>query len=324
MATRITTPPLSAWAQVTDDALQCTANETTMVRTYKLPTSCCTDILNYIKPGASLELVEDWIRTTAGALDVGVTGSKFTPLTDNTWGLNRYQLQQIEAGQYMILKCWFQYTGIDIDDLPEDWHKETVLSENVTWQTYSVSPYIYCNEVQHSDEVFDASTPPSEPTGKNAQRSHIERCFTSPSENRLNDRVWVYRDYKKNLVCLTDSEFQIYKKIAVGVNPVFHKPVISKTTLWESNDPLNVPGQNLKVDRISAPAVSIVSKVPWDYQWIYQGRTLTTSERTYFTPEHSEGVTIYQVTFTDVWEGAREPDTDFYGNDAWEFGVGPR
>lgn len=113
------------------------------------------------------------------------------------------------------------------------------------------------------------------------------------------------------------------KKVATGVNPVFHKPIISKTTLWESTDPLNVPAQSATVDRISTPDVSILSKVPWDYSWIYQGRTLTTSEKTYFTPEHSSGVTVYQVTFTDVWEGAREPDTDFYGANAWEFGEGP-
>ena len=90
MARHITNPPLSAWAQVTDDALHCTSDSTTMVRTYKLPTSCCTNILNSIKTGASLELVENWIRTAAGSLDAGVTGAKFTPLTNQTWGLNRY------------------------------------------------------------------------------------------------------------------------------------------------------------------------------------------------------------------------------------------
>lgn len=294
-----------------------------MVRTYKLPTSCCTNILNNLKPGASVELVEEWIEDAAGDLDVGVTGSKFTPLTDQTWGLNRYQLQQIEAGQYMNLKCWFQYTGLNIDQLPENWSKETTISENVTWQTYSVSPYIYCNEVEHEDETFEADMPPEEPTGGNAQRSHIERCYTSDANNRLNDKIWVYRDYKKNLVCLTESEFQIMKKIATGVNPVFHKPIISKTTLWMSNQKLNVPGGAQKIDTIQTPTADITSKVPWDYQWIYQGRTMTTTERTYFTPQHSDGVTIYEVTFTDTWEGAREPDTDFYGSDAWEFHEGP-
>lgn len=270
-----------------------------------------------------MELVEGWIRNAAGALDVGVTGSKFTPLTDQTWGLNRYQLQQIEAGQYMNLKCWFQYTGLNIDQLPEDWSKETTISENVTWQTYSVSPYIYCNEVEHEDETFEADDPQEEPTGGNAQRSHIERCYTSDANNRLNDKIWVYRDYKKNLVCLTDSEFQIMKKIAAGVNPVFHKPIISKTTLWMSNQKLNIPGGGQKIDTIQTPTADITSKVPWDYQWIYQGRTMTTTERTYFTPQHSDGVTIYEVTFTDTWEGARKPDPDFYGADAWEFHEGP-
>lgn len=273
---------MSAWAQVTDDALQCTANESTMVRTYKLPTSCCTNILNSIKPGASLNLVESWIRAAAGALDTGVTGAKFTPLTNKTWGLSRYQLQQIEAGQYMILKCWFQYTGINIDDLDKDWHKETTISENVTWQTYSVSPYIYCNEVEHNDVLAPKTGPMPAPSGKNALRRHIEMAITQNAQNSEN---YPYKwGNSTNDFQLTEDEIAIWKKVAAGVNPVFHKPVISKTTLWESTDPLNVPGQNTTVDRISTPDVSILSKVPWEYSWIYQGRTLTTSERTYFTP----------------------------------------
>ena len=282
MAQHITTPPDKAWAQVTDDALQCTADSTTMVRTYKLPTSCCANIINSIKPGASLELVEGWIRNAAGALDAGVTGSKFTPLTDQTWGLNRYQLQQIEAGQYMVLKCWFQYTGIDIDDLPQDWHKETTISENVTWQTYSVSPYIYCNEVDHNDVLAPKTGPMPAPSGKNALRRHIEMAITQNAQNSEN---YPYKwGNSTNDFQLTVDEIAIWKKVAAGVNPVFHKPIISKTTLWESTDPLNVPGQNTAVDRISTPVVSILSKVPWEYSWIYQGRTLATSERTYFTP----------------------------------------
>lgn len=221
----------------------------------------------------------------------------------------------------MILKCWFQYTGIDIDDLPEDWHKETTISENVTWQTYSVSPYIYCNEVNHNDALVPKTGPIPAPSGSNALRRHIEMAITQNAQNSEN---YPYKwGNSTNDFQLTEDEIAIWKKVAAGVNPVFHKPVISKTTLWESTDSLNVPGQSTTVDRISTPDVSILSKVPWDYSWIYQGRTLATSEKTYFTPEHSEGVTIYQVTFTDVWEGARDPDPDFYGANAWVFHEGP-
>lgn len=205
--------------------------------------------------------------------------------------------------------------------MDQDWHKETTISENVSWQTYSVSPYIYCNEVNHNDVPVPKIGPMPAPSGKNALRSHIEKAITLNAQNSEN---YPYKwgnstgDFQ-----LTEDEIAIWKKVAVGVNPVFHKPVISKTTLWESTDPLNVPGQSAIVDRISTPNVSILSKVPWDYSWIYQGRTLATTERTYFTPEHSAGVTIYQVTFTDVWEGARDPDPDFYGPNAWVFHEGP-
>ena len=122
---------------------------------------------------------------------------------------------------------------------------------------------------------------------------------------------------------LTNAEKQIFDKVVAGVNPVFHKPIISKTVLWESNQKLNIPTATQKIDTIQTPTADITSKVPWDYLWIYQGRTMTTSERTYFTPEHDEGVTIYQVTYTDIWEGARDPDADFYGPNAWEFHEGP-
>lgn len=78
----------------------------------------------------------------------------------------------------MILKCWFQYTGIYIDDLPVDWHKETTISENVSWQTYSVSPYIYCNEVNHNDVPAPKTGPMPAPSGSGALRRHIEMAIT--------------------------------------------------------------------------------------------------------------------------------------------------
>lgn len=55
------------------------------------------------------------------------------------------------------------------------------------------------------------------------------------------------------------------KKVATGVNPVFHKPIISKTVLWESNQKLNIPGTSQKIDTIQSPDAEITNKVPWDY-----------------------------------------------------------
>lgn len=79
----------------------------------------------------------------------------------------------------MVLKCWFQYTGINIDDLPDEpWSEETEQSQSVTWQTYSVSPYIYCNEVEHNDSEVPNTGAIPEPSGQNALRRHIEMAIT--------------------------------------------------------------------------------------------------------------------------------------------------
>lgn len=92
----------------------------------------------------------------------------------------------------MNLKCWFQYTGIDIDQLPENWSKETTLSENVTWQTYSVSPYIYCNEQSHTDSKVNklGQTTPVEEDELKSKQKHINGAITNPPSQSDNE---VYR-----------------------------------------------------------------------------------------------------------------------------------
>ena len=80
MATKINTPPNKSWVQVTDDALNCSKDSTVMVRTYKLPTSKCRNILDYVKLGMTPSAVELWISGFVGSLDDGgVTGSNFVP-----------------------------------------------------------------------------------------------------------------------------------------------------------------------------------------------------------------------------------------------------
>ena len=94
MATHINTPPAQAWAQVTDQALQIPANGgPKMKRVYKLPTSACKDVLKHINTSTSLSAVESWISTTAGALDLGLSASSFSPPTANdTWKIESYWL----------------------------------------------------------------------------------------------------------------------------------------------------------------------------------------------------------------------------------------
>ena len=46
---------------------------------------------------------------------------------------------------------------------------------------------------------------------------------------------------KNGTVILTGSEQKIMKKVAAGVNPVFHKPVVQITQVFRSNKENSVP-----------------------------------------------------------------------------------
>ena len=330
MATHIDTPPNKSWVQVTDDALNCSKDATVMVRTYKLPTSKCGNILDYITLGMTPSAVEMWLASFVGSLDDGgVTGSNFTPSNGNSFGLNSYQLQQIEAGQYMLLKCRYEYTGIDIEDLPEDpdetWEEEVSETWSVAWATYSVSPYIYCDEVDHSDVRVGID---QEPTGEgHAKRSHIEWTEKQPSKQTSNNPDGVYVRLGSMIPYkLTGAEQKIKAKVDTGVNPVFHKPIVTKTSVWKSNKENNIPQPSGNLDREGLPGGATAPG--WTGSYIYCGMSYTQTEQKITTvnedhPEETKTITIYTLNVVETWEGARKLDEDFYGVNAWEFGQGP-
>ncbi len=88
----------------------------------------------------------------------------------------------------MLRKCRYEYAGIDIDDLPQDpdetWQEEVSETWSVNWATYSVSPYIYCDEVEHSDIRVGIDQEPSD--AGHAKRSHIEDALFQPSKQKSN------------------------------------------------------------------------------------------------------------------------------------------
>lgn len=320
MATTITTPPAKAWHQVTDQALNVPASgPAQMKRVYKLPISGCQNIMNGIQLNSGITDVETWVASAAGSLDTGITATKFTPQSGYHWILQSFYLDEPEAGEYGILKCVFSQTDMDIDAISHlsSWTEEVSNLSSVTWQAYSVSPYIYCDEVDHDDVKWFKGDELSGGTG-HALRRHIETAFTMPAQQSNNH--WQLWKNENTTFLLTDSEQKIMEKVANGVNPVFHKPIVSIQKVLRTTDPHNVPQSNIKVDKINDPGITVKD---WDGDFIYQGRSWSkTDERTYYTSTHDE-VVIYTLTYTDTWEGALEPDQDFYGPNAWKFHEGP-
>lgn len=77
----------------------------------------------------------------------------------------------------MLLRSVFTFTDLDIDTIADDddWSETYSNGQQVSWTTYSVSPYIYCDEVEHEDILApDIGAPVSPPIGGHAKRRHIE------------------------------------------------------------------------------------------------------------------------------------------------------
>lgn len=73
---------------------------------------------------------------------------------------------------------------------------------------------------------------------------------------------------------MTLSESKIWKKVAAGVNPVFHKPIVVVTNSFKTMTSSSVPHNNRQIDRINAPPVDVPE---WSGDFIYTGRSWSKS-----------------------------------------------
>lgn len=140
---------------------------------------------------------------------------------------------------------------------------------------------------------------------------------------------------------LTKAEKLIMNKVAAGVNPVFHYPVVQHTRVVESNISTLTsitPDVTTGIDVIAALPSTISARIqtslePWTNlsgSFVYCGQAMRYTERTVKITGGGDQQ-VYTYTFVDTFEGALNPDKNFYNvpgasepDDRWEFGVGPQ
>ena len=157
----------------------------------------------------------------------------------------------------MKLNCVFSFPALDINAIAtsSDWEMQEDLATTVSWQPYSVSPYIYCNEEDHIDTPWDGPELPSVTESFASKRKHIENAFNgSPQESPNETDVWLGTGSAR---ILTTAEQMIMAKVAAGVNPVFHKPVVSKSYIYKSKLEQGIPDAPADVDTIDDPEVTV-------------------------------------------------------------------
>ena len=131
--------------------------------------------------GSALSSVNSVLLSAFGEVDDASMSISWTLPSGLAWRLAASEVRQLEAGQYCILKVIYEAADGTIDPA-EPFTKVTEDSVSLSWQSYSVSPYRYCNEREHEDYVVlaDGSVEPfaTEYASKCSIRRHIEMAFT--------------------------------------------------------------------------------------------------------------------------------------------------
>lgn len=343
MATKIVEPINDkTWVQVVDQAEQLQATgERQLTLAFKGETQKIANCCSKIFTGLPLSGLMTILTTEFGEVDDAQMEVNWKLPEGWHWGVAAFDVMQLEAGQYSILKTMFLANDLPIDGSSFAQVREDSVSLN--WQTYSVSPYRYCNEREHEDYVVraDGTVEPfaTEYASKCSIRRHIEMAFTQNAQNSENNQYrWEQQGTTREL---TKAEKLIMNKVAAGVNPVFHYPVVQHTRVIETNlSSLTSisPDVDTGIDVIAELPNEVSAKIanslaPWNQlsgKFVYTGQSMRYSQRTVdvaLGPEKK----IYTYTFVDTFEGALDPDKNFYGvpgtaapDDRWQFGVGPQ
>lgn len=229
MATKITTPILdTTWIQVTDSTFFMNDEGQRQLRmTWKAATTKLAPMTAQLEEGQSLDVVNAVIANTFTNVDDGGFSPNWALPTGYIWIVSSVEVKQIEAGEYSILVVTF--TTIEQGVTPgQGFVKQLEDSWQLQWQTYSVSPYRYCNNRDHIDYLVadDGTIDPSAASqGHDCTiRQHIEKAITQNAQNS-DQRATDWSD-ENSTYRLTESERAILAKVSAGVNPVFHYPVV--------------------------------------------------------------------------------------------------
>lgn len=174
-----------------------------------------------------------------------------SPAGDNaflniTWGVNTTTVSPGEEGEYLL-----------------DWHDQWSLS----WQTQSYSLFAYCG---YTGSGHVDSTDDKQMKGKIASRTSITNWMNQTPESlnlKLNYQFYIGLKPVK----LNAAEINIAHKIDVGkTNPVFHYPILTKTSTAEY--PLNQASEAMSAvkSRMEQPDV-ITELTPPFYIPTYPG-----------------------------------------------------
>lgn len=255
---------------------------------------------------------------TSGGFDYGVSRASTVanewdsifpapkPPNGNSWYLVQVTTSQLEAGDHGEIRLTWEMRkteGQDVDPDAPDLSTVTVNWE-CAWQGESTNVLAYCSNGGVNVD----------PNRTNAYAGNI--LLWAEEENAMiksaNSFQYDGIEYKLN-----DAELSVGQLYSKDVNPVFHSPVVTKTS-------------TRNIEQLSSIAITGIDtiqtiedcpfKFDQDWKFILLGNDITYEQKSYYSKRLSADVTYYFLTDKQTWAGHKNPREEFYGNNAWKIG----
>lgn len=152
------------------------------------------------------------------------------------WKVTGLRVQELEAGDHAILtlECICVSSNKDGEDLEE----QDVWS--ISWQSYTVTPYAFCANGSYNLTSYVVSPSNAEPTedwDAEVNRMYLDKAINSPQYTFIGDYIVYTPDLNTPDVryYLPNAYTEIYKKVCLGRNAVYHTPVLTHQTAKKYN-----------------------------------------------------------------------------------------
>lgn len=161
--------------------------------------------------------------------DAPSPGKDWTWNVPNQWIVRGVEVRELPAGDHAELRVTYDsvttYSG-------DGWSgKNEKDTWSLDWQSYSVSPYAYCDK----NPVEDPSSPNYDPDdkGSTAYRKNIEDFFHSQKGDK-SKYEYAASDLKRPYyLTLNPAERMVAEKVMKSEQPVFHYPVLKHHREWQ-------------------------------------------------------------------------------------------
>ena len=142
---------------------------------------------------------------------------------------------------------------------------------------------------------------------RTADSTHIQR-WLDQSQDEDQQKYEFQTSVSSKRFVLNQAEQLVAKKKKAGLQPIYHYPILSKSTTSQSMGSLpqvSAVGQGIDEIWLGTPTGCPFSfSAPWGEEWVKTGDTINMSR------EASTGTTTY--TRTETWQGTIDADINFY------------